>query len=313
MIALLVRRLAISVPLLLAVSFVTFALVSLTPGDAAYTMLGARATPEQLATLRAELGLDRPLFAQYVEWLAAALRGDLGSSLITGQPVLEAAAQRMGPTLSLLAGAIVLILIVGVPLGMWSAIHGGRLARLVDSVSFIGIAIPNFILALLLIPVFAVGLHLLPPSGYVPPEVSPSRWALSLVLPVIALSFGAIGIIAKQARAATEDVIGREFVTVMRANGYPRSALIARHILKTAAVPILATMGVIMVGLLSGTVLIEAIFAVPGLGGLAVQASTQADIPVILGVTVVFALIVIVLNVVLDIAYGIINPKVSFR
>jgi peptide/nickel transport system permease protein len=266
-----------------------------------------------LEALRNEMGLDKPLIAQYVDWVGSALHGNLGRSLITGQSVVEAVGQRIVPTLALMVGATIVILLIGVPLGVWSAVRGGRLARTIDSISFLGIAIPNFILALFLIPIFAIGLRLLPPSGYVRPNVSIEDWALSLVLPVVALSFGAVGIIAKQTRAATEDTLGREFVTVMRANGYRRQSVVARHILKTASVPIVAAIGVVWVGLLSGSVLIESIFAIPGLGGLAVQASTQADIPVVLGVTVVVTLIVIIVNVVLDIVYAILNPKLTFR
>lgn len=313
MFSIILRRVAVSVPLLLAVSFLTFALVSLTPGDVATTILGTRATPAELEALRVQLGLNRPLPIQYGAWLSAALHGDLGNSLLNGQPVTEAIGQRLGPTLSLVIFAMILIVLVGVPLGLMSAVRGGGLTSAINAASYVGVAIPNFVLALILIPIFAVSLRLLPPSGYVPPDVSVSGWMLSLVLPVMAMAFGAVGIIAKQTRAAVKDVMAREFIIVLRANGYRRRSIIWKHLLKAAAVPIVAYLGIIMVNLFGATVLMETIFAVPGLGGLAVQASSQADLPMVIGVTVVFTLIVVIINLGLDVIYAVVNPKVSFR
>ncbi|WP_188673670.1 ABC transporter permease [Subtercola lobariae] len=313
MLVILLRRLAVSIPLLFAVSFLTFLLVSLTPGDAAYTVLGSSATPDQLAALRQQMGLDQPILVQYLNWVTSALQGNLGHSLITGQSVSEAIFQRLGPTLSLVGIATVAIVVIAVPLGLTSAVRGGRLATSIDTISFAGVAVPNFILALFAIPVFAVWLHWLPPSGYVPLASSPNKWALSLVLPVATLAFGAVGIIAKQTRAAAEDVMSSEFVTVQRANGYARQSIIWKHVLKASAVPIIAYLGVVIVTLFSATVLIETIFAIPGLGGLAVQASSQGDLPMLLGVTVVFTLIIVLINIVLDVVYALVNPKVTFR
>lgn len=306
----LARRLAISVPLLLAVSFITFILVSLTPGDAAYTVLGAGASSDQLAQLRSEMGLDKSILAQYMNWLTDAVHGDFGQSLISGQSVGRALTQQLAPTLSLVILSTLVGALAGVSIGAWSAARGGKLARLVDSVSFVGIAVPGFILALLLILVFVLKLHLLPASGYVDFSESPIDWLKSLILPVAALAFGAMGIIAKHTRAALEDVLGREFVVVLRANGFERRSIIYRHGLKAAAVRIQSVIGVVFVGLLSGGVLIETVFALPGLGSLAVQASSQADIPLVLGVTVMFTLLVVAANLLFDISFLFVNPKV---
>ncbi|XPP27069.1 MAG: ABC transporter permease [Leucobacter sp.] len=311
MVRVIVRRLLISLPLLVIVSFLTFALVSFTPGDAAYTVLGARATPEQLATVREEMGLDKPLLVQYLTWAGGVIQGDFGNSLLTGQPVVTAIGQRLGPTIALVLISALVSILIAVPLGVISAVRGGPLGGTIDAVSFAGLAIPNFIFALILIPVFAIWLQWLPPSGYVAPHRSLVEWALSLVLPVVALTSGAIGVIAKQTRSAVGDALGREFVAIQRANGFSSGSIVWRHVLRLAAVPILAMVGVMMVGLLSGTVLIETIFAVPGLGGLAVQASAQSDIPMVLGVTVVFTLFVIILNLVLDLCFVLVNPKVK--
>jgi peptide/nickel transport system permease protein len=311
MIPLILRRVAISLPLLVAVSFVTFLLLSLAPGNAAYTVLGARANPAQLARLKSELGLNKPLLVQYGTWLGHAFQGNFGHSLISGQPVSQALAQQVAPTLSLVLLALLVGSTAGVALGIWSALHGGRLARFLDGVSFVGMAVPGFVVALLLIQIFVVTLHVLPASGYVSIGQSPAQWLRSLILPVIALSIGAIGIIAKQTRTAMQEVLSLEFIVVLRANGYSSRSIVLRHALRAASVQVLSIIGVVFVGLLSGAVIIESIFSIPGLGSLAVQASAQSDIPLVLGVTVLFTVLVVVTNLLLDIVFMVANPKIA--
>jgi peptide/nickel transport system permease protein len=309
--ALILRRLAISLPLLLAVSFVTFLLLSLTPGNAAYTVLGSQATPGQLAQLQSQMGLNKPLLVQYGTWLGHALQGNFGHSLISGQSVGQALAQQVAPTLSLVLLALIVSSFAGMAIGIWSAVHGGRFAQLLDSVSFVGMAVPGFVIALVLIQIFVVTLHLLPASGYVSIGHSLPLWFRSLILPVISLSIGAIGIIAKQTRTAMQEVLSQEYIVVLRANGYSQRSIILRHALRAASVQVLSIIGVVFVGLLSGAVLIESIFSIPGLGSLAVQASAQSDIPVVLGVTVLFTLIVVITNLLLDIVFMAANPKIA--
>jgi peptide/nickel transport system permease protein len=311
MIPLILRRAAISLPLLVVVSFVTFLLLSLTPGNAAYTVLGARADPAQLAQLKSELGLNKPLLVQYGTWLGHAFQGNFGHSLVSGQPVSQALVQQVAPTLSLVLLALLVGSTAGVGLGIWSALHGGRLARFLDGVSFVGMAVPGFVVALLLIQIFVVTLHVLPASGYVSIGQSPAQWLRSLILPVIALSIGAIGIIAKQTRTAMQEVLSLEFIVVLRANGYSSRSIVLRHALRAASVQVLSIIGVVFVGLLSGAVIIESIFSIPGLGSLAVQASAQSDIPLVLGVTVLFTVLVVVTNLLLDIVFMVANPKIA--
>ena len=311
MTTLILRRVAISLPLLLVVSFVTFLLLSLTPGNAAYTVLGARATPSQLAHLKSEMGLNKPFLVQYGTWLGHALQGNFGHSLISGQAVSQALAQQLAPTLSLVLLALVVSSTAGMALGIWSAVHAGRLARFLDSVSFVGMAVPGFIIALVLIQIFVVTFHVLPASGYVSIGQSPPLWLRSLILPVVALSVGAIGIIAKQTRTAMQEVLSQEFIVVLRANGYSPRSIVLRHALRAASIQILSIIGVVFVGLLSGAVIIESIFSIPGLGSLAVQASAQSDIPVVLGVTIVFTLIVVITNLLLDLVFMVANPKIA--
>ncbi|MEN3280959.1 MAG: peptide/nickel transport system permease protein [Solirubrobacteraceae bacterium] len=309
MMRLIIRRLGLSIVLVLVVSALTFVLASLTPGDAARSILGSHYTPEQYAQLRHQLGLDESLPAQYWHWLRDALHGSLGTSVFNGQPVGQAIAERLGATLSLVAGTLLVSAVVGVGIGVLAALRGGVGARVVDLLALVGFALPSFWLGLVLVAVFAVGVHMLPATGYVAIADSPGGWLESLVLPVATLSVGAIAVIAKQARDAVLDVLDREFVWCLRARGLSERRIIVRHVLRNAGIPIVTVLGLVSVGLLSGTVLVEAVFAVPGLGGQAVQATSAHDLPVVQGVAVAFTLIVVAVNLLIDLAYGWLNPK----
>jgi len=310
MLTLLLKRLAFSIPLIILVSLMTFLLVSLSPTDVAYTLLGARATPEQLEAVREQLGLNLPLWQQYANWLVSAVQGDLGSSLLNGQPVLVAVGQRVEPTVALLVLTMIVTSIIGVVVGVAGALRGGWVARLTDALGLIGVAVPGFLIGLALIVLFAVQLKVLPPSGYSGVASGSGPWIRTLILPVIALAAGSIGLIAKQVRAAMTDALSSEYVRNLTANGFRKSSIIYRHALRSAAVPVLAMMGVTLVGMLGSSVFIEQVFGIPGIGGLAVQATVAKDLPVIQGVTVIYVLIVVVVNLLLDIAYALANPKV---
>lgn len=308
---LVVRRLLLSIPLVLVVSVLTFALQSLTSSDAARTSLGTQFDPERYAQLRSELGLDDSVPAQYWHWLTELFSGSMGTSVFTGQPVVEALNARLGVTISLIVGATLVAAIVGIGLGVASALRRrGPLRGLVDVLSLVGLALPSFWLGLVLVAVFAVALPVFPATGYVEPSESVGDWMLSLVLPVVTLSVAAVAVIAKQTRDAMADALDREFVWALRARGIPERRIILRHALRSAAIPVVTVLGLLFVGLLSGTVLVETVFALPGLGSTAVQATTQADLPMIQGVAVYFALIVVAVNLLIDVAYGWLNPKV---
>lgn len=305
-----IRRLLIAIPLLFFVSAISFVLVSLTPGDAARQILGTQASPQAYQTLRRELGLNLPLYEQYWHWLKNALHGDLGTSIITGQSVTAAINARLPVTLSLIIGAILISVLVGLPLGLISAIRGGVLGKVVDVGALIGFGIPAFWLGVELISIFAVKLGWLPATGYVPVSQSISGWLTSLVLPVIALATAGIAAIAKQTREAMLDVLGSEHIRVARANGLSPRSIYLRHGLKNAAPRVLTVLGIQAVGLLGGTVFIENVFALPGMGSLAVTAVTQHDLPVVEGLAVYFTLIVVVVNLAIDLAYTWLNPRV---
>ena len=310
---LVVRRLALALPLLLAVSALTFVLTALAPGDAAATILGASATPAQIAALRRELGLDDPLWTQYWHWLSSALHGNLGESPITSQSVTSALATRLPVTLSLVVGAVLVASVLGVTLGTFSALRGGILGRAADVLAMLGYAIPNFWLGLVLVDLFAVQHRLLPATGYVSISGSLWGWLRALVLPVVTLAVVGVAGITKATRDAVRDVMNQDFIAALRADGVPESRIIFRHVLRNAAIPIVTLIGVFFIGMLGGTVLVESVFVMPGLGSLAVSSAQTGDLTMLQGIVVVFCVIVIAANLLVDVTYGFLNPKARIR
>jgi peptide/nickel transport system permease protein len=307
------RRLVLAVPLLIMVSGLSFVLVSLTPGDAADQILGTTATPQEYAALRRALGLDLPLYDQYWQWFRHAITGNLGTSIFTGQSVTQAVSQRIPVTLSLLLGALLVSVVVGVSLGVFSALRGGALGHTVDGLALIGFALPAFWVGAELIVLFAVRLSWLPATGYVFISQSPVGWLKSLVLPVIALSLYGVAATAKQTREAMLDVLGSEYIRMARANGVTSRSIVFCHALKNASLRVVTVLGVVAVGLLGGTVLVENVFALPGLGSLVVTAATEHDLPVVQGVAIYFTVMVVVINLLIDLAYTWLNPRVRIQ
>jgi peptide/nickel transport system permease protein len=299
-----------AIPLLLVVSATAFLIQSLIPGDIASVIGGIDATPEEVVEIRKKLGLDQPVILQYLNWLLSAVQGDLGTSLANGEPVASVLATRLPVTISLVGLATLTSLTVGVLLGLLSSWGPKRLGRLVDVISIVGLAAPGFWIALILISTFAVQLRLFPPGGYVPASESLSGWLIALVLPVVAVSASGLTAIAKQTREAMLDVSSRDFIRNLRANGISPRSILLRHALRNAAIPVVTITGLIFIGSLTGAVVIEIIFGLPGLGTLAVNSTMTQDIPLIQGVAVSFTLLVVVVNLIVDIVYGLINPKV---
>jgi peptide/nickel transport system permease protein len=304
------RRLALSLPLLLIVPTVTFLLAALIPGDIARTILGADATRAQYEQLRQSLGLNEPLLTRYLAWLGSALHGNLGTSLFWQQPVTSLLDSRLQVTLSLVIGSTAVAAVVGVVLGVMAALRAGAPGKIVDAIALTGLAVPNFFLGLLLITWFAVTLRLFPATGYVPVSQSPAGWLASIALPVITLAVPGIAVIAKQTRDAMHEALDRPFIRTLRAAGVPGRSIIGKHALRNAAIPVVTVTGLIFIGSLSGTVLVEMVFALPGLGGLVVQATTQHDLPLIQGVAVYFTVAVIVVNLLVDLTYSWLDPRV---
>ena len=306
----LLRRLLLSVPLLFVVSILTFIMVAIVPGDPAVRILGAGHTAAEYQALDAKLGLTAPLGVQYWHWIDGVLHGTLGTSLFTDQTVSSELAQRLPATVWLVIGATLVTVVAGIALGLASAVWRGPLGRVVDAASWVTFAVPNFWLGLVLIEFVAVRARLLPSSGFVPLGQDPGAWLRSLILPVITLAAVGVTGIAKQTRDAMSEVLHREFMTALRMAGLPRRSLLLRHALRNAAIPVVTAAGLFAIAMLGGTILVEQVFVLPGMGSLVVQAAADHDLPVIEGAVLYFTVIVIAVNLLIDLSYAWLNPRV---
>jgi peptide/nickel transport system permease protein len=307
------RRLALSVPLLLAVTLLTFLLNSLAPGDLARTLMQGEGNEQQYQELRHQLGLDQPLLVRYGHWLQQAATGDLGTSYFTKESVASLLNDRIGVTISIMAGVLVVCLAAGLALGVLSALRGGWVGRFIDTLSLVGLTLPSFWVALVLIAVFAVWLQWLPATGYTPLRENPKDWFLGLVLPVLSVSLISITTIAKQTRDSMNEVMGRDFIRSLRASGLPERSIIWKHALRNASLPVVTVLGLVMVNAISGAVFVERAFVLPGLGSLAVSAAQNNDMALMQGATLYFTLLTIVINLLVDLSYGWLNPKVRVQ
>ncbi|QHC58686.1 ABC transporter permease [Rathayibacter sp. VKM Ac-2760] len=309
MTAYILRRIGIAVLMVFVVTSLAFFLVALMPNDVTQTILGPDATADQRAALRADLGLDRPAVERYVEFWADFVRGDLGTSLVNSRPVLDQVAERLPITLTLAMGGTVLCVIIGIVFGTIAATRGGWVDGLIRGAAGTLLALPNFWLAVLLVLVFAVTLRLLPASGWTPFTDDPSDWAVHLTLPMIAIVLGSSASITRQARVAMLDVLRRDYISTLRATGLPEWRVVWIHALRNASIPVLTVVGLQFVSLFGGAVLIEQVFSLPGVGQLALTAVNVGDVPLILGIVVCSSVLILVLNLLIDVLYGVINPK----
>ncbi|HSV78795.1 MAG TPA: ABC transporter permease [Ramlibacter sp.] len=307
------RRLGLSVPLLLLVTLLTFLLNSLAPGDLARTMMQGEGSEAQYQEVRHTLGLDQPLLVQYGRWLARAATGDLGTSHFTKEAVVGLLNDRIAVTVSIMAGVLLVCLAAGLALGVLSALRGGWIGRAIDTLSLVGLTLPSFWVALVLIAIFAVWLQWLPATGYVPLAQDPKAWLLGLVLPVVSVSLVSITTIAKQTRDAMNEVMGRDFIRSLRASGLPERSIVWKHALRNASLPVVTVLGLVMVNAISGAVFVERAFVLPGLGSLAVSAAQNNDLALMQGATLYFTLITVVINLLVDLSYGWLNPKVRVQ
>jgi peptide/nickel transport system permease protein len=305
-----IRRLASGVVLIVVLVSLTYLLLYLSGGDIARGILGQNATAETVELKKQELGLDQPLVQRFGDWVSSALQGDLGASWFTGQPVADAISSRLSVTLSLVVGATVLTAVVAVVLGILAATRRGWVDRAVQVLAVLGFAVPGFLVALGLVLVFAINLGWFKPTGYTMLSESPSGWLSSIALPVIALSLGSIADVAAQIRGSMIDALRLDYVRTLRSRGLSERRVVYKHVLRNAAGPALSVLAIHFVGLLGGAVIVEQIFAIPGLGGIAVGATAQRDIPLVMGLVLVMAVIVVVLNLLVDLVQGWLNPKV---
>jgi peptide/nickel transport system permease protein len=305
------RRLVLLIPVLLVVAVVVFGLVHLTPGDPAAVILGDSATPENIARLRDQLGLNDPLPVQFVHWFGNVLRLDFGESIFLGEPVTQALIDRVEPTLLLTSYALTIQLVIGVPAGVAAAVrYNSLLDRGVTVIAISGSAIPTFFLGILLILIFAVRLRWLPSGGYVPLAEDPVAHVKSMILPAFALGFSAAGLLARLVRSSMLDVLREDYVRTAFAKGLPESIVVVRHALRNALIPALTVIGISVGALLGGAVVTETVFTIPGMGRLVVQSIARRDYPIIQGAIIAIAMTYVLVNLVVDVLYVYTDPRV---
>ncbi len=313
MLGILVRRLASAVPIMLMVSLITFTMIHMIPGDPAAAIAGLAATQDQIANIRADLGLDQPVLTQLLRWYGNLLQGDLGRSLLLGQPVLEATMERLPVTLALSAYALVLTLVIGLGSGIIAAL---RQNTWVDQAAMlfamIGISLPNFYLGLLMIILFAVELRWLPTGGYVPLLQDPLGWLATSTMPAISLALLLAGLLARITRSTMLEVLRQDYIRTARAKGLPRRQVVIKHALSNALIPITTVIGIIVSLLISGSVVTETLFSIPGIGQLLTQAVLNRDYPMVQGGLLITTALLVLVNIAVDVFYAVLDPRVRY-
>ncbi len=314
MIRFILRRLLASIPVLMLVSLITFGLLWLVPGDPASMFLDAGATAEALDRVRREMGLDQSFLVRMGNWYGRLLQGDLGQSLLLNRSVADAILERLPVTLSLTALAFVVSVLLGVAAGVLAAVRHGRLAdQGMMTLALIGLSIPEFWLGLVLIWLIAVLVPIFPAGDYVAFAADPVQWAHHITLPTFSLACVQMGFVARMTRSSMLEVLGQDFIRTARAKGLPEAYVVVRHGLHNAMVPIVTVMGIMVGGLLGGAVVTEQVFSIPGLGRLIIGAVLSRDFPVIQGGLLFLALIYLAVNLVVDLLYAAIDPRVRLE
>jgi peptide/nickel transport system permease protein len=306
------RALAI-IPVMLVVATVSFVLIRLAPGDPASVLAGPDATTEDLAQLRTALGMDQPLPVQLVKWYARLAQGDLGQSIFLRRPVVQAVVERLEPTLLLTLWGTLLAILIGVPAGIVSArYHNTAVDQSFMALALLGLSIPNFLLGLLMILVFGVWLGWLPVSGYVPLDEGVWLNVRSLLMPAVSLGLVQSALVARITRSSMLDVLREQYILSGRAKGLSERAVIYKHALKNAIIPTLTVIGITVALLIGGAVVIETVFNIPGVGRLIISAVLRRDYPVVQGVVLLIAVTYTMINLLVDLAYLVIDPRIRY-
>jgi peptide/nickel transport system permease protein len=306
-----VRRVLLTIPMLFVMSVVVFLIIRLVPGDPVRTMLGFRATDANVAELRHQLGLDQSLFSQYVRWIGDLLHGNLGTDIVSHASLADLLMQRLPVTFELTGLSMLLAVLIGVPLGVWAATGGRWIKRLTEGFVVFGISIPDFWLGIMLVLVFAGTLMILPPSGYVPFSRDPLANLRYMSLPVLTLAIGEAAYILRTTRSAITSVMGRPFVTFLRAKGISPRRIVFGHALRNAGPPIVTVIGIQVGVLLGGAIIVETLFALPGVGRLVVTGVNQRNYPTVQVGVLAIATIFIIVSLVTDLIVGWLDPRVS--
>ena len=308
-----IRRILATIPVLVIVAFVVFSILHFAPGDPAAVIAGDQATPEQIAQIRAQLGLDLPFHEQFLRWVGNVLQGDFGTSIFSGRPVTTLFLQRLEPTIALTVTTTIVTILLAVPAGVLAAWRAGTwIDRAVMSLAVLGFSFPVFVIAYILIFVFSIQLDLLPIQGYAPISEGLGPFLAHLVLPSFALGLSFMALIARITRASVLEVLSQDHIRTVKAKGLSARALLFDHALPNAAVPILTIVGVGVAILLGGVVVTESVFAIPGMGRLVVDAILHRDYPVIQGVLLIFSAVYVFVNLAVDLLYVVFDPRIRY-
>jgi len=313
MLRLVLSRLMAAIPVMGVVAIFVFLLLRLSPGDPAAILAGDTATIETIAAIRADLGLDRPIPEQFITWFGQLVQGDLGRSVLSKQPVTTLIAQRVEPTLSLALCTLIFAIVVAVPMGILAAWkQGSWLDRGIMALSVAGFSVPVFVLGYVLIFVFSMKLDLLPVQGFASLSEGLPAFAARITLPTIGLSFIYIALFARITRAAMLDVLGEDYIRTAHAKGLKDHVVLVKHALRNAAIPIVSVIGIGFALLIGGVVITETVFNIPGIGRLVVDAVLARDYPIIQGVILLFSGIYVLINLAIDIAYVLLDPRIRY-
>jgi peptide/nickel transport system permease protein len=308
-----VRRILATIPVMVVVAVFVFALLHLSPGDPAAIIAGDNATAADIARIRAKLGLDEPLLVQFGGWVWNLLHGDLGISIFTNLPVSALIAQRVGPTVSLTISTLIVSIFTAIPIGVLAAWKAGTwIDRSVMVFAVIGFSVPIFVLAYILIYVLAIATNLLPVQGFLPPQDGLRPFLSHLVMPSIALGITFSALIARITRASMLEVLAQDYIRTAHAKGLSNERVLLRHALKNAAVPIATIIGIGVALLIGGVVVTETVFAIPGLGRLTVDAILRRDYPIIQGIILIFSGAYVVVNLLVDLSYALLDPRIRY-
>lgn len=313
MFAFILRRIITTIPVMAFVALFVFSLLYLAPGDPAAVIAGDQASPADVEKIRASLGLDRPYLVRFSEWLFRVLQGDLGTSIFTALPVSHLIAQRIEPTLSLMSLTLLLAILIAVPMGVIAAWKVNTwVDRVAMAFAVTGFSVPVFVVGYLLAYVFALKLDWLPVQGYTPIAQGFWPWLKNLILPSITLGFVYIALIARITRASMLEVLQQDYVRTARAKGVGQTSILFVHALKNAAIPVVTVIGIGIALLIGGAVVTESVFAIPGLGRLTVDAILRRDYPVIQGVVLMFSFVYVLINLLVDLVYTLIDPRIRY-
>jgi peptide/nickel transport system permease protein len=313
MTGIIVSRLLSALPILVIVSLITFAMIHLIPGDPAAAIAGLSATPEQIANIRHDLGLDEPLLTQLFRWYVNLLHGDLGRSLLLGQPVVEATMFRLPVTIALSLYALVITLVIGLVSGVLAALRQNTwVDQAAMMFAMVGISLPNFYLGLLMIIFFAVDLGWLPSGGYVAFTDNPLGWLATSTMPAVSLALLLAGLLARITRSTMLEVLRQDYIRTARAKGLPRRLVVVKHALSNALIPIVTVIGIIVSLLISGAVVTETLFSIPGVGQLLTQAVLNRDYPMVQGGLLIVTALLVLVNIGVDVIYAFLDPRVRY-